>query len=423
VGTGARCPSCGTKLKAGTRCGACNADRLPVESIDQEAGQVVEMGARRRWLAPVVVGGLAVAIGAAAVLTGGSDGKATPPTLPPSTTTIAASTTVAPSTTTTVAPTTTTVVDGWVTHSLGPPLFAEPMADTLYATDSNGELVRIDLATGSVATRDVRRLADRDNGRLLVPAKGGVLLSANWGPVDSYFVPDGGPIEPVGAFALVATRSGDAVWQIGQDDQGRVTSVRLTAPGGQPVSAPQELPLGSFAMGSDGADGLVVGSPDGSYRLTPAGPRPLSTHGLVAVSGPFVLEVTCDAALQCVVQRRNDDTGAVTAQFPSGPSTPWYYFDGALSRDGRWYARVGAENGQGLVVFDLDTGQRLVLGDVMTDRDPVGRFAWSRDGRFLYFVSTGGALHAWDSRDPTGGELVVAQAAALPSLTALVVGP
>jgi hypothetical protein len=96
------------------------------------------------------------------------------------------------------------------------------MADTLYATAVDGQLVRIDLASGSFASRDVRRLADRDNGRLLVPAQGGVLLAANWGPVDSYLVPDDGPIRALGEVALVGTRSGDVVWQIREDDQGRL---------------------------------------------------------------------------------------------------------------------------------------------------------------------------------------------------------
>ncbi len=408
------CPTCGAASGA-----------LRVEPIAGEAGTTsseVALGApKRRWPAPAVIAAVVALIVVVAVVGRGRDEPAASPTTsaPPATT--------VPETSTTPAPTTTGPVTTTTTYSAYavPPL-PDAAGLVVYESTNEGEVLRIDLGTGTVQRRRPP-LGDRAvAGPWMVLARQGGFAMADGsydGQSPVYGVLDGpdGPATRLAEWSkedagsvpprAVGAAEPDEVWTWNDTMNGQSTAVQRVRLDGTITAGPVALPRYASVMGPDGPDALAVQSPGGFYRATidhdQVTMERLWPRVPLAYSQGALLDLDCDGALRCHLAVVDRNTGSVQPVPGDAIDDIVPSFDHALSADGHWLANVEYDNGgnsTGLSVYDLTTGAVVMQDDTMPGNyaffGPTQSAQFSADGRWLVYFNLSGGIRLWKVGSP-----------------------
>lgn len=412
----ATCPSCGA------------GDGLVLESASVEGPDGttadVDLGVRRRrWVEPVLIGGVALAIGIGAVATGGRSGQSLggSPTSPSSTS--APSTTTDP--TAPLAPTTTVESDRFTFEQLDGPLLAARTDAVLYGLSNDAEVVRIDVDSGEVTRRRLRGPRGERADGFSVLARDGVAILASPGGRGALTVPDGPASQTQwvsGRGARIIPAAGpEEVWRITSLDDGSAVGERLGLDG-EAVGPQVDVPASATVLGDDGTGRLVAKAPGGTYLVDVAGIARIADGEPVAWNATRLVVTVCDPALVCAWRVIDRTTGLGRDVLLGGDLRPG--IAASLSPDGRWLAQLSGASEGGLEVVDLDSSERRRLDSPVFDAWGFGYGAagmwWSPAGGHLFWLDEVGRVNAW----PVGGEPVVLDGAGrLPRLRSLSVAP
>lgn len=390
------CASCGRRLARGSgfcaSCGRAARGQAPdvVVELDGHGAttgghDVVLAPARlsRRWLAGGLVGALAAVV-AASVASGG-EGATVP------TTSLAATTSIGTSSGTSsgIAATTAATIPARFAIGTGP-LLGEPTGLALLLALGQ-RTYRVDLDAATVTLVDL----------------GSSVYDLQLTPIGLMYRTGDGGLAQLRRAGGAATNLGDPVGYLGAGPAGRAWFVRYGDGGNDPTfwyqdagGRPTEfsLPVGHGVP--DGAGGLLLDAPGGTYRWVPGGggPRRLSPGRLKLAGGGLALVDECDEAMQCADVLLDVGSGEHRPLPVPAPGTP-AYTDGRISPDGRVL----------FVVHDIDTGAPS-WSAVTLDGDtvPLGRLStnclsvgctlapqWSPDGRWVVWSPDQAALAAW----------------------------
>ena len=447
------CPNCGSSLDdqarycptCGQATGAVELDPSPADRPDEPAE--VTLGApRRRVLVGVAAVGVAALIVLVAVFNGGSSPSrsATTTVPPPSTPTTVVSSSTTP---TSASPPATTVP---VAQQVAP--HAEAAGVVVYVATSQGDVVRLDLGTGTVQRRTDFDGADQNRGTWLpMGRKGGYVLQSPFdqrsngagrtilgvsddptstpavlqGPSDDNS-PGGTQLGPVGT-QLSPAAEPDEVW-LWKQNQDSSTTVRRMRIDGVVTAGPVTLPRFAFVLGADGPGAVALAGPGGMYRAAVTGTAvdigPVWPGLLVAYNDRSLLDLTCSGSLDCrleMVDRASHESRAVS-QKPSDVATS-PPFETSLSPDGAWLAHV---NGPTLTVYDLVGDGTPISHEIFAAAGlgPLGQaapFAFSPDGRWLVFLDSSDTVELWPVGTPQPPVTITVPG--LHGLTALSVAP
>lgn len=360
---------------------------------------VVRVGAgeqTRRQL--MVIGAVLLLVIVIAVFLGkGRSKSATPPR---TTSTSAAVTSSLPESTTSVAPTTavvdTTAVPPPTTIASFPPLTAKPA--TVFAATQSGDIVRIDLAAGTMTPL--------------------TLVSRGDAPIDAVFAVQGGVFFRQGQGVGFLSTAGDSsvnrlsvspyivgtpdgVGLLVDDTNGSVQQLDYVGPDlvvHQSIPIPTGFPAG-FVTG-----GVIVQTNGlGAYRfdLTTGAATRVLAGSYLASRGDEVVGIVCDTALKCEL----DTTvgGRLKYHVPLPTRLSLNQSSGAaVSPDGKLLAYVATGGGQGNVVgvVNLANGQvSIAVADVNSQA-----LVWTPGGEGVVWVMSGSVV-MWSGRQ---GEAVVA---------------
>jgi hypothetical protein len=288
--------------------------------------------------------------------------------------------------------------------------------DDLLLVDDNGDVLRLDLASGAV-------VCDRPSGSTGpapwvwgVPAgairlESGLLISTASFGGGSWYVPDD-PAVPVEllyeSFPVAVywpTGAVHTVWMFEHQDE-----VRVLNPIDMQTEPAIPLPDGGRPVAADGGGELVILTGREYSTLSADGRSTSLWNGsyLVAVRPNALVGLVCQATDTCrlVVVDRNSgverDLGPGPAAFARGDVAEWV----AMSPAGTMLATPTLEGDlssmtalDGPMVIELATGTVVELtGGVW----PVSsrNLVWSTDGSYLYWVDGNGGLRAWSADDP-----------------------
>jgi hypothetical protein len=404
-------------LRSGTRCPHCGAldGELPIEALDGDRGTTtsgeVDLGRRppRRRTA-AVVGAAILAVGAIALAIGHGAGNGAEPLTAP--TTASAPTTVTRTTRPPASTTTTTTLPNSYATSLSAGLSELTGGTVLYGVDdANGMLLRIDLDTGSVQGRRFSPPRTDSEPLNVLAVAGGALVLPMYSNDLGWLVPD----DPGASVLDVSQREGlllpaadpSRLWRLdggfyspsGDDRTATlldVASLFVRPP--QRLGA-QPLPASAIPFGDDGHGRLLLVTLDGTFTLDPvtSAIQRIATGPVLAWSARHLLTAACDDALACRFRVLNRSTGQVTDGGPV-PSDITLWVDnplGLLDPTGHFLARF---DGTSMQIVDLADGSvQRFLATSITGGGQTGRypFAWSADGRWLFWPDGDDRLAAW----------------------------
>ncbi|HEX6257734.1 MAG TPA: hypothetical protein VFZ70_18130 [Euzebyales bacterium] len=289
-------------------------------------------------------------------------------------------------------------------------LLEEAHALTVVAADDTG-LQLLDVGTGDLERIEVRRPGRASLSDTLFTVAGSLIVDAD---NDVVAIPEAGSPSRIAAnHRAIRTLDDDAVWVFDNfTPYVSGTASRVTLDGR--VEAQVELPaVAEPLLGTD--EGLIVGAPGAITFVSGDGDRRLIARGMtVATDGTRLAWLQCEDDLSCVVTIGTVDDPQMVRTALDPAVLPAGFFGlpiGTFSPDGRWLAmplyrsrgRRGAE-GVTVSVIDTQTGTETEQfeGSSLTPFDTP--LAWSRDGRWLVFVS-GADIHLWDAT--TGREVTL----------------
>jgi hypothetical protein len=353
---------------------------------------------------------------------GGSPSRSAPTTVP------------APSTPTTVVPSTTPTSASPAATTVAVARDAEAAGVVVYVATSEGDVVRLDVGTGTLERR--RDFVAGQNGSWLpVGRKGGYVVSstADWrGGYGGY----GGTVVGVGddpastpavldspsdanAFRgtqVAAAAEPDEVWLWSQNPDLSTTVRRMRIDGvvtAGPVTLPGSLPN---VLGADGPGAVALSGTGGMYRAEVTGTtvdiEPVWPRVPVDYNDWFLLDKTCTGSQDCrleLVDRASQQSRPVSqkpleAPLLYGPPLEARLDWTALSPDGAWLAQPN-DSGE-LALYDL-LGDGPPISHPMLDGPlgpgPIGRpppFAFSPDGRWLVFLGQSDTVELWPVGTP-----------------------
>lgn len=293
-------------------------------------------------------------------------------------------------------------------HDLGGQLRGITGRWSLFAR-SDRSVVRIDVGRDRLTTAAVPALQTAGPVSFVATSVGAVVRPLDW--AQGYLVPDGRPARGLtGALSrggpVVPGPDPAHVWVDVWEPGGR-DSIRLIGLGGRADGPVVPKPTNARDwISADGGGHPLLQTFGGTYVVSRAGLRRITT-GAVLASGPTGwLVLDCDARNVCTVKdvdrrtwRRTDLAGfpAALADALGRIGQP-----GRLSPDGRRAALVGpAGDGRtALWLAELPSGRahRVPVGSPL--RGDVGEdaLAWSPDGRWLFVVDGRGTVEVVDAR-------------------------
>jgi hypothetical protein len=251
-----------------------------------------------------------------------------------------------------------------------------------------GLLAHLELASGRITRTAVPEIAS--TGPVSVIAGPDRVLIRPLDRVTGYVVVDGWPAEPLNGPTL---QSGPLVpgpepglaWAESGDPQSRVyTLIDLD---GHPAGPAIALPPTAWQAASDGAGGLLVGDPGGTYQATPAGMRRITTGAVLAAGRAGWLVVDCDRGSRCT--RALVDRTSWTRR-PLGDAPDLRSSAGVIAPDGSVAAIViGDRAGGALAVhlIDLVSGTDRALPLPVDQAGQPGTLLWAPDSRSLFAIS------------------------------------
>jgi hypothetical protein len=381
------CPTCGQAI------GAVELEPSPTDRPGEPAEVTLGAPRRRVLVAVGAVGVVALIVSVVVFDAGRSPSRSAPTTVPPSsapTTVRPSPTTVRPSPTTpTSAPTAATTVP--VTQHVAP--HAEAAGVVVYLAAGLGEVVRLDLGTGTVERGSVVAAGNSLGDRQVAPAA-----------------------EP------------DEVWLWNQN-RDLSFSVRRMRIDGVVTAGPVKLPRFATVLGADGPGAVALAGPGGLYRarVLPAAKvdiEPVWPRVPVAYNDRALLDLTCTGSLDCrleLVDRASRHSRPLSQKPPSDLLAP-SFIENSLSPDGAWLAHVnnGPPDGPTLTIYDLlgdgtPISHRILASAFGTP------FAFSPDGRWLVFLDPSDTVRLWPVGRPQPPVTITSPG--LHDLTALSVAP
>ncbi len=187
------------------------------------------------------------------------------------------------------------------------------------ALSNRGELVRIDVETGSTVTTDVDGAQFPQFAPSTVLAGDGWILAPSYegGGGSTVLFDDGSRslIDAGSAWPLLATGTGDEFWRAeGPTARGFPDRLVEIAIDGDPTGVEIELD-GFLPRMVDPLGGVVVDAPGGSYVLAPGSATRLTVGRVVALGRERMLVHECDEQLDCghfVVERATGERRALS---------------------------------------------------------------------------------------------------------------
>lgn len=310
-------------------------------------------------------------------------------------------TTRAPATTTTTIP-----VDGWVERSVVVDPAVAREQDEVVALTRDGQVVRIDVATGTVASHPVA--ADGPRNGFGGPAL--VYAGTDWVLVPTFdeegrsiiVFDDGGrsSVDLAGWTPVMVGPSGGTFWRPRFDPSiGEISEMVEVTLDGTETGVEVDLD-GRYPMAADPLGGFVVQAPGGIYAVGADTTERLTGGRLLATGSRRLVVEECSEQLECgyfVVDRA---TGG-RAVLPLDPSLEgsvgieaggWWSVRSPLNPEEdalivvRW--DHSGSGGQMLGVVDLTTGEYTDIGGVFD----TPQAAWSTDGTRIYWLDRGAIM-------------------------------
>jgi len=212
----------------------------------------------------------------------------------------------------------------------------------------------------------------------------------------------------VGVAADIVGVDGDVIW-VAQPTATVDVSVRSIdlAAGSDEATSP-DIVVPADPAGGDPAGGVVVSAPGGWYRVDDSTRERLTGGELIALGTDLMLVRDCSENLDCslfVLDRADGRATRIEARSDSSDTRRWSIerLDGCpaqISPDGS-AALVGVNDGSApgpatvLGLFDLTTGNLSVIGET----GAADQCAFTPDGRFVFFLRSGGGMFAFDRSD------------------------
>ncbi len=401
------------------------------------------MGApRRRALVAAAAVGVAALIVSVVVVNGGrSPSRSAPTTVPPppTPTTVVTS----PTTPTSASPAATTVP---VAQQVAP--HAEAAGVVVYVATNHGDIVRLDLGTGTIERRTNFDGSEYNQGTWLPMArKGGYVLQSPYAsgsngagrtilgvsddPASTPAVLQGPSDDnSLGATQLAPAAEPDEVWLWNQNPD-LSTTVRRMRIDGAVTAGPVTLPPFAFVLGADGPGAVALAGPGGMYRAavtaTAVDIGPVWPGLLVAYNDQSLLNLTCTGSLDCrleMVDRASLQSRPVSQKPSDVAASP--FVETSLSPDGAWLAHVDGPTESTLTVYDLLGDGTPISHEILSaagfgppDQRP--SFAFSSDGRWLVFLDPSDMVELWPVGRPQPPVTITVPG--LHGLTALSVAP
>lgn len=311
---------------------------------------------------------------------------------------------------TTTNPTTTTIhVEGWVERPIvvAPEVASEQ--DEVVALTTDGQVVRIDVATGTVAGNRVvadGRLSGFGGPALVYAGTDWVLVPTFDGEAHAVMVFDDGMRSSVdlgGWTPMMVDATGDTFWRPRIDrSNGEISAMVEVMVDGTETGVEVDLG-GRYPMAADPLGGFVVAAPGGTYTVGAEATTRLTDGRLIATGSRLLVVEECTEQLVCgyfAVDRATGERAVIPLDPSLEDSAPieaggWWSVRSPLSPEEdalivvRW--GQGGGGGQTLGVVDLTTGEYTDIGGVFD----TPQAAWSTDGGRVYWLDEG-ALMVFD---------------------------
>jgi hypothetical protein len=425
------CPTCGEATGA--------VELEPSPACDPGEPAEVTMGApRRRVLLTVAAVGVAALILSVAVVNGGGSPSRSAPTTVPA---------PSPTTTVVVPPTTPTSASlPYTTAPVAQQVAPHPEAAGLvvYVANNRGDVVRLDVGTGTIEHRTGFDGSDQHTGPWLpVGRKGGYVVSSRFAGRGNTIVGVSddaastpalldGPSDGNSPSTQVAPAAEpDEVWLWNQN-QDLSTTVRRMRIDGVVTAGPVTLPGFATVLGADGPGAVALSGPGGMYRAAVTGTAvdvgPAWPRVPVAYNDRSLVDLTCTGSLDCrleLVERASQQSRPVS-QTPPSDLLASPLFATSLSPDGAWLAHITGLGDPTLTVYDL-LGDRTPSSHHILAAAPLGsayvpaNLAFSPDGRWLVWLDQSDAVELWPVGTPQPPMTLTVPG--LHNLTALSVAP
>jgi len=282
------------------------------------------------------------------------------------------------------------------TLDLGRPLLPAPFGQELVGLTTDGRLMELDLDTGVATFTDLPPRLEGDPV-VLAAASGSIVADPYMGI--GYFVPHGG--EPLEWSGWQDGWTGMLPWPGPNDDTlwlshygpGDQVDVQLATLDGEPIADPIPITAGYPAM-SDGAGGVLVVAPGGTYRVNTDGIHRITTGSVVGAGPGGLVVVDCDEQLVCAASLLQPATGeqrpVAVPDAGSLARSGWLMGFPAVAPDAGaivvYQYGNGADRDEGLALLDLSTGLSTVLTQQYASW---WSFGWSNDGRFGVYLDDG----------------------------------
>lgn len=270
---------------------------------------------------------------------------------------------------------------------------------SIVATNSTGDYLDIDFATGTVRRRIIRPMF---GGVEVRAGPGWVLLMAQDGDSMGWLLEDGAePVQvDIGSIWDTYWSPGSPVlWRLVIDSDAAGEILEAVGPDGQPAGERIVLPGLAYPQIADPLGGVVVDMPGGLYRFTVEGAQLLTTGLLFGLSSELMIAYECDADGACDlhrVDRASGESVTIDVADPAEILPAWSRW--TVSPDGSQMLvhvvsiepRSGGGYGEErLATLDLGDGSITPL-----TRPYAQSVDWSPDGRFVFYVR--GQLMALD---------------------------
>jgi hypothetical protein len=268
----------------------------------------------------------------------------------------------------------------------------------LVGVELGGQLVEVDLASGTLTDFRANRLVS--NGNPLAIGPDWVASTASNGRVRLIRSDGTDTTVDLGGdyWRLLQVPGTELFWR------GSGGVLELVDLGGEPVGRTIELPLNSWPYLVDPASGgVVIFAASRSYVVTPDAVEQLATGEIIGMNDQIVVTYDCDEVLVCSLYRTDRATGEAVAVPPDpGLDEPYQWGSmagwggaepGTLSPDGRWVAVIGSSWRAAVAgIVELESGRFVELSQLSSPPT----VAWSPDGRWA-FTLDGQAVAAYDT--------------------------
>ena len=360
-----------------------------------------------RWrLAPLlVVGALAVVVASVVATSRSGPKQATVATTTPSTaapsTTIDESAVDATTFPRTVAPS--ARADAIVsTTGFGAP-FLPSVTGTKLVALRDTTLVEVDVDAGLIRQTQLPRIGS--TGAMMVVAGSDWTIVRPFDNVRGYLIRAGEPASTAlagalapGTFAIYPGPDDGHVWVMTQGNDGPFGRLQLVDLDGNVVGSTPPLD-GLQPLGVDSTGRLIVQGLGGTYVVDGDALRRVTSGALLAIGPSTSLAGECDDAHHCTMVVIDNVSGE-RRPLPSA-APPASFGIGTVSPDGRFAIYVADDGSRGVRLLDLGGGAETSLPEadqsgVGFGASPSAFFVWSADSRYLFFVSLGGTLSAYD---------------------------